>query len=444
MTNRRHFLKRAAALSSVAFPQFGFSTSTDQLDRIRTAFSNAGQLTNEAAARDESLWTEVQKAYRYNEDIINLSSVVRGVSPELVTDAVTDTYLRINEFRAGGNYVRGKKEEMRKRLAEFVGCSAEELALTRNTTDGVTTVVFGLKLNPGDEIILSNQEHEAFYGAFYQRAAQSGLTIRRVEMPVAARTPDELALAIERAVTVRTKLILLCHVYLSGQIMPVRRICDFAHQRGIKVLVDGALAFGHIPVNLKALDCDFYGGSLHKWAGGPRATGFFYVKSEHIKDLMPLYGYYDVTKQNVASNSDEIQKFESTGTHPESQYNSIGQMLDFLQAIGMERIQARLHYLKKYWADQISDEKELIFYASPDPLMSCSLFSFDFRNKKHADISTPLYQNEKILLGGAYLGGSMGKPETWRDVTLCNTALFTRLEHLDRFVIALRKELQKK
>ncbi len=444
MTNRRHFLKHAAVLSSAALPQFGFTTSTDQLDRIRSAFSNASQLTNDVAARDESLWEEVQKAYHYNEDIINLSSVVRGVSPELVTDAVTDTYIRINEFRAGGNYVRGKKEEMRNRLAEFVGCSAEELALTRNTTDGITTVVFGLKLNPGDEIILSDQEHEGFYGAFYQRAAQDGLTIRRVEMPIPARTPDELALVIERAVTSKTRLIFLCHVYLSGQIMPVRRICDFAHQRGIKVLVDGALAFGHVPVNLKALDCDFYGGSLHKWAGGPRGTGFFYVKSEHISGLMPLYGYYDVNEQNVASNSDGIRKFESTGTHPESQYNSIGQMLDFLQAIGMDRIQARLHYLKKYWTDQISDEKELIFYASPDAGLSCSLFSFDFRNKKLADVSTLLYQNDKILLGGAYLGGSLGKPETWRDVTLCNTALFIRPEQLDRFVNALRRELYKK
>jgi selenocysteine lyase/cysteine desulfurase len=443
MTNRRYFLKNAAALSSMAIPQFGFASDSDRLEKIRATFSNASQLSNEAAAKDESLWTEVQKSYNYNPEIINLSSVVRGVSPQMVTDAVTDTYTRINEFRVGGNYVRGKKEEMRKRLAEFVGCTSEELAMTRNTTDGVTTVAFGMKLTPGDEIILSNQEHEHFYGAFYQRANQSGLTIKRVELPVPAATQDELVAVFERAVTSKTRLIFLCHVYLSGQIMPVRRICDFAHKRGIKVLVDGALAFGHIPVNVKSLDCDYYAGSLHKWAGGPRGTGFFYVKPGHIKELDPLYGYYDVKVQQAIVDGDKIQKFESTGTHPESQYNSIGQMLDFLEAMGMERIQARLHYLKTYWADQMSDEKELIFYASPDPSLSCSLFSFDFRNKKHSDVSTFLYLNDKILLGGAYLGGALGKPETWRDVTLCNTALFTTLEHLDRFTTALKRELRK-
>lgn len=442
MNNRRHFIK-TAILSSSAIPHLAFTSASDQLEAIRAAFAKVSHLPDDVVAREESIWREVQKAYNYNEEYVNLASVVRGVSPKIVTDAVTDTYVRVNEFRSGGNYVRGIREEIRKRVATFVGCEPTELALTRNTTDGVTNVINGLKLEKGDEIILSNQEHEGFYGAFYQRAAQCGAIIRRVEMPLAAKTPDELSNVITQAITSKTKLILLCHIYLSGQIMPIKKVCDVAHQKEIKVLVDGALAFGHIPVNVTSLGCDFYAGSLHKWAGGPRGTGFFYIKAGHISKITPLYGYYNVKTHNFEPDSDQVQKFESTGTHPESQYNSIGQMLDFLQAIGMTRIQARLHYLKKYWAEKMLDERELVFYASADPLMSCSLFSFDLKTKKYSEVVTPLYQQDKILLGGAYLNGAFGKPETWRDVVLCNTALFTTPEHLDRFVLALRRMIRR-
>jgi selenocysteine lyase/cysteine desulfurase len=444
MSSRRTFLQGGGAAISLA--AFAPTFKADSFDSIKTAFAKADHLTPEEAAKDETLWAEAQKAFNYNSEVINLASAVRGVAPRVVNDAVLDTYTRINEYRVGGNYfnLAEKKEMIRKGLALRVGCAAEEIAVTRNTTDGVTTVIAGLPMKSGDEIVTTTGEHNPYYGILHQRAARDGLNVRCVHLPTPAQNPAQLAEAIEKAVTPRTRLILICHVYMSGQIFPVRRLADFAHQRGVKVLVDGALAFGHIVVDLKALDCDFYAASLHKWGGGPAATGFFYAKREHVAGLPPLYGYFDPKTRRPAFDSDQMDKFGSFGTHPGSVFLSIGQMLDFHQAIGSDRIQARLHYLKRYWAERVKDEKKLKLLASLDPKLSCSLLSFDLNEGKRQDVTQPLWQQHKILLGGAYVDGEFGKPETWREITLCNTALFTTLAELDRLVAAMRKVLHEK
>jgi len=441
--SRRDFLHGAAGVMTASAIAPG--PLSDALDSIKAAFSKAKDRSPEEAVKDESLWVEVQKAFNYNQEVINLATVVWGVAPKTVSDAVIDTYTRINEYRAGGNYlnIAERRETIRKRLAERAGCGAEEIAVTRNTTDGVTTVIAGLKLKAGDEIITTTQERNLYYGILYQRAARDGAKIRCVPLPTPAQTPGELAEAIEKAVTPRTRLIFVCHAYLSGQIFPVLRLCDFARRRGIKVLVDGALAFGHVNVDVKALDCDFYAASLHKWGGGPQATGFFYAKREHVTGLPPLYGYFDPKTQRPAFDSDRMEKFEKFGTHPAEMFLSIGQMLDFHEAIGGDRIQARLHYLKRFWAEQVKDEKRLKLPASLDPQLSCSLLSFDLAEGHLSDVTRHLWEQHKIMLGGEHVDGEFGRPETWREITLCNTALFTTVEQLDRFSAALKKELRK-
>lgn len=438
--DRREFLLSSAASTVAAFAGIPM---TDKLDHIKAVFSKAKDRAPDDVAKDEALWAEVRKAYNYSTEVVNMASVVRGVMPQLVSDAVTDTLTRVNEYRPGGNYERISERQagIRARLAAHVGLAAEEIAVTRNTTDGVTTVIAGLKMQLGDEILTTTEEHNAYYGILQQRATRDGLKLRCIPLPI-AQTPDELAEAIEKSVTPRTKLIFICHVYMSGQIIPVRRLCDFARQRSIKVLVDGALAFGHIKVNIKELDCDFYAASLHKWGGGPPATGLFYVKREHIAALPPLYGYFDHKTQQAAFDSDQMEKFRQFGTHPSASFLSVGQMLDFREAIGQANIQARLHHLKRHWAEQVKDEKRLKLLASSDPALSCSLLSFDVTGGKRQDITQPLWQQHKILLGGAYVNGEFGKPESWQEITLCNTALFHSLEQLDRFASALKLALR--
>jgi selenocysteine lyase/cysteine desulfurase len=227
---RRAFLQSGTAAGALfALPP---TLLADALDSIRGAFSKAKGLSPDAAARDESLWAEVPKAFNLEPGYTNLQTVSRGVSPRVVTDAVVDTYRRDSENRPGGNFVPGKEEAVRKQLAAYVNCSPAELAMSRNTTEGVTTVLNGWKLEESDEILTTTQEHDAFYGTLAQREKRDRVIVRRVRLPVPATSPEELAEAVEKAVTPRTRLIMVCHIYLTGQIFPVRRIADFARARG--------------------------------------------------------------------------------------------------------------------------------------------------------------------------------------------------------------------
>jgi isopenicillin-N epimerase len=440
--NRRLFLQAVGASGLGAAATAADSGAT--VDRIAEAARALGGKSPEQVARDEAFWTVVREAFGgVVSPAVKLWTVARGPSPRIVTDAVIDGYLRINESRPGGNNYRERKEEVRRRLAAHIGCAPEAIALTRNTTDGVTAVVVGLPLRAGDEILTTNQEHHPYFGLLHQRAARDGLVVRAIDIPSPARNPAEIAEAFEQAMGPRTRLILVCHVALTGQIMPVRRIAEAAHRQGAQVLVDGALAFGHIVVKPTELGCDYYAASFHKWAYGPTATGFFYARPEHIRALPPLYGYARLDNGfGPALNDPSMAKFESFGTRPTFLMAAVGQMLDFREAIGGERIQARHHYLKRYWADQVKDEPGLKLYASLEPELSCSLLAFEVRGKTYAEVTRPL-REKKIGLSGAYINGRFGDRASWREPMLANPALFTTTDDLDRFVQALRPILRR-
>jgi selenocysteine lyase/cysteine desulfurase len=339
--------------------------------------------------------------------------------------------------------VGSRKEDVRKQVAAHVGCAPDEIALTRNTTDGVTTVISGLPLKAGDEILATNQEHLPYVGMLHQRAARDGVEIRLLDLPSPAQSPVRLAEAFEKAITPKTRLVLVCHVYLSGQTPPVRQICDYAHARGVQVLVDGALAFGHVVANVKELDCDYYAGSFHKWGCGPSGTGFFYAKPEHVAALVPLYGYFDHQNMRPANDSASMRKFESFGTHPAALTYSIGQFFGFREAIGQQRIQARLHYLKRRWAEQVAKEPRIRFFASLEPELSCSLLTFQVDGMEYRDITAPLREKHNVYMGGAYIGGELGKRDTWKEVVFVNTAVFHTPADMDRAAAALLDTVRK-
>jgi selenocysteine lyase/cysteine desulfurase len=438
--NRRHFLQSLGA-SGIATAAAGPEPAVT-IGKLAAAARSLGAKPPDEAARDEAFWAVVRGAFEGVRSSNFLGTVARGRSPRVVTDAVTDCFLLMNQTRRGGNNYPERKDEVRKRLAAHLGCALEEIALTRNTTDGVTTVVSGLPLRSGDEILTTNQEHHPYFGLLQQRAARDGVVIKAIDIPSPAKSPDEIAAAFEHAISSRTRLILVCHVALTGQIMPVRRIAQAAHRQGAQVLVDGALAFGHIDVNLPSLDCDYYSASFHKWAGGPTATGFFYARPELVKALPPLYGFARVA-DGFAPAFDEpsMKKFESFGTHAGFLTAAIGQTLDFREAIGGERIQARHHYLKRYWAEQVNDEPGLMLYASLEPELSCSLLAFEVRGKTYAEVTRPL-REKKIGLSGCYINGRFGERSSWREPMLANPALFTTKEDLDQFVQAIRPILR--
>jgi selenocysteine lyase/cysteine desulfurase len=244
--------------------------------------------------------------------------------------------------------------------------------------------------------------------------------------------------------TPRTRLVMVTHVSLCGHVLPIREIADEAHRRGARILVDGALSLGHVPTDVKALDADYYAAAFHKWMCGPTATGVFYVRSDLIAPLPPLFG--SVTWDEAGADTSrhatsEIRKYESYGTHPAPMIESIIPVIDFHEAIGAERLRARLYYLKKYWIDRVAGLPRLRIATGSDPSVSCSLVAWEMEGIPSPALTLAFRTQDKIMLGGTEpYRGFFGIPDDkGRWIIVANTAMFTTLPELDRFVAALER-----
>jgi len=290
-------------------------------------------------------------------------------------------------------------ETVRSRLAAVFGCDPEEMAITRNASEALEICIFGLSLKPGDEVLTTNQDYPRMITSWRQRERREGIGLRTISFPVPPPSMDDLYDRIVQAITPKTRVIQICHITnLTGQIFPVKRICQLGRERGIEVIVDGAHAFAHFPFKLSDLDCDYYGTSLHKWLLAPHGTGFLFVRKSKIKGLWPLMAADE--KQD-----DNIRKFEEIGTHPAANHNAIAEALTFHEGIGIERKAARLRYLKDRWARRLETQRGVKILTPFDSRQSCALATVavegvdtrgltDHLWKKHRIIVTPIVHDE--------------------------------------------------
>jgi selenocysteine lyase/cysteine desulfurase len=263
-----------------------------------------------------------------------------------------------------------KIESARRAVANAAGCDPEEIAITRNSSESLEIAQMGIDLEPGDEVLTTNQDYPRMLTTFRQRERRDGIKLKAISFPVPAVSMDDLYQRFEQAVTPRTKLILVCHITnRTGQIFPVKRICDMAHARGITVIVDGAHAFNQFPFKISDLNCDYYGVSLHKWTFAPIGTGFLYVRKSKIKETWPLMA------ANPSQDND-IRKFEEVGTHPAANFLAITEAIRFNESIGIERKAGRLRYLRDRWSDQIAKSPKVKILHNPAPEMSCGIGMF--------------------------------------------------------------------
>ena len=287
--------------------------------------------------------------------------------------------------------VEPEVESVRRRLAESFGCDVEEIAITRNASEGLENVQMGLELQRGDEVLTTNQDYPRMITTWNQRVRRDGIVLKQISFPVPPPSLDDLYQRIERAVTPKTKVIHICHITnLTGQIFPVKRICQIARARGIEVVVDGAHAFAQFPFKHADLDCDFYATSLHKWVLAPVGTGFLYVREEKIPKVWPLMA----APESMSAN---IRKFEEIGTHPASQRCSITEALTFHESIGAERKAERLRYLRKRWSARLRDLPGVKLLTSDDPEMSCGIGLISVEGFEAGPLSTHLFAKYKIM-----------------------------------------------
>ncbi len=345
MQRRRDFLRQvvpAGALGAVGF-------KTDWLERVVSAADAVADRPAADVAADETYWREIQQAFTLDRTIINLNNGYTCPSPRVVHEALK-RYLDISNqapIHYMWNLLEPNIETVRRKLAAEAGCDPEELAITRNASEGLQIAQLGIDLQPGDEVVTTDQDYGRMLDTWDQRVRRDKIKVTKIAFPVPTTNISELKDRIERAMTPRTKVIHICHITnLTGQLFPVREIARMARSKGILTIVDGAHAFAHFPFALRDLEVDYYGTSLHKWLLAPVGTGFLYVRRENIEKTWPL-------TPAAASKSKDIRKFEEVGTHPAANHNAIAEALAFHQAIGVDRKAARLRYLSDRWITQV-------------------------------------------------------------------------------------------
>jgi selenocysteine lyase/cysteine desulfurase len=389
--NRRRFISRvgifsaSALLATIAKP--GWSRN------LETALRDAEGVSPDELATEEDFWYYIQQSFTVSPGIINLNNGGVSPAPRTVQDAMKRYYDLSNE--APSYYMwrvldQGR-EPLRKNLARLAGCSPEEIAINRNSSEGLETIIFGLQLKPGDEVVAAKQDYPNMINAYKQREKREGIKLSWINLELPSEDDDYLVKQYINAFTPRTKVVHLTHVInWNGQILPVKKIAQEAHKRNIAVVVDGAHSFAHFDFKIPDLDCDYFAASLHKWLYAPIGSGLLYVKKDKIPSLYPLFATSDDPLK------DDIRKFENLGTRPFFIEQAIGKAVEFHDMIGNERKEKRLHYLKNYWMQKVKDLPGIRFNTSLHPKYGCAIGNIGFEGKEPADLDRFLLDKFKV------------------------------------------------
>ena len=390
-TNRRHFLQKAGMLSATAFIS---SFSRPAWSRnLEQALKDADGIPAADLASEEDFWYYIQQSFTVSPGIINLNNGGVSPAPKTVQDAMKRYYDLCNE--APSYYMwrildQGR-EPLRKNLARMAGCSAEEIAINRNSSEGLETVIFGLQLQKGDEVVAARQDYPNMINAYKQREHRDGIKMVWINLDLPSEDEQYLVSQYVNAFTPRTRVVHITHVInWNGQVLPVKKIAAEAHKRGIEVVVDGAHSFAHMDFKIPALDVDYFAASLHKWLYAPIGSGLLYVRKEKIKQLYPLFATSDDPLK------DDIRKFENLGTRPFFIEQAIGKAVEFHEMIGAERKEKRLHYLKNYWMEKVRNIPKVKLNTSLHPKWGCAIGNMGIEGKKPGELDSFLLDKYKV------------------------------------------------
>jgi len=415
---KREFLKGLTGL--------GLSTPLT-FNHLNELMSSIGHLSDDALATHEDFWLKIRADYRLKSDYINLENGFYGIMPKYIEDHYIDHLKEIN-FQ-GSYYMRTVQMENKKisaaRLAKMAGCLPEELIITRNTTESLNLIIQGQKWKKGDEAIMALQDYGAMRNQFRLMERRFEITVREVSIPNHPKNDEEIVSLYESVITSKTQLLMVCHmVNITGQIMPVQKICDMAHRYGVRVVVDGAHAFGHIQFSVEDLHCDYYGTSLHKWLTVPLGAGFLYVKKDQIAGVWPLFA-------EDSRDPEDISRLNHVGTYPVHTDLAIINAVDYHHKIGGSKKEARLRYLQKYWTDQVRDLPRVVVNTPVESNRYCAIGNVGIETIEPADFANELLNDYQIWTVAINRPGVRGLRIT--------PNLFTTLKELDVLVKAIKE-----
>jgi selenocysteine lyase/cysteine desulfurase len=427
--DRRTVLKLAAlagAFSTSSLFQQAHAAELESASRS-VAHQNALEVT-----QNEDFWSVIQRGYSVNPQIVNLNNGGVSPSPIVVQQAVA----RYNELaNEGPSYYMWQildqgREPLRDKLARLAGVSPNEIAINRNSTEALNTIIYGLPLKAGDEVIGTKQDYPNMIQAYRQRAERDGIVYKQISFDFPIEDNDMIVKAYEAAITPRTRLIHVTHmVNWVGQIMPVRQIADMAHAHGIEVITDGAHSFGLLDFKIPDLHCDYFGTSLHKFLSAPIGTGMMWVKADKIEKIWPL-------TCNGAPHSADIRKFETLGTRSYPIEQGIGEAINFHEGIGSKRKEERIGYLKNYWASRVNKFPGVKLHTSLDLKYSCAICGVSIEGMAPGAVASALFDRYKIHTVGI----------VWENISCVRVTphVYTTIADLDTFIGAMEEIASKK
>ncbi len=423
--NRKQFLKQSGwGIAGLSF--FNWLAPVEaaeqkaELDRVRS-------YQPFEIAQDEQFWQTIRKQFFQNDQLINLNNGAVSPQPKPVQNALIENYRQAN--RQPSYYYQEKLEEqrdaLRTSLAEEIDSDPEEVAINRNATEGLNTIIFGLPLQQGDEVVVSNYDYPYMLNAWRQRQQRDGVKLKTVTLQMPEEDEDQIVQKFANAITSRTKIVHVTYmINWTGQILPAKKITEMAHEKGCEVIVDAAHALGHFAHSFAAIGCDYYAASLHKWMCAPFGTGMLAVKNEKIAKLWPLLSSYDPM-------SDDIRKFEILGMKSMAAEVAISNAVDFHRKIGMQQKEARLRYLKQYWLEQVHDIKGVKILTSQDPAFSCGMATIAIDGQSPESLQQHLHSRQMVRTGKI----------DWEDVqgVRISPHIYNTPDELDQLVDGIRQ-----
>lgn len=425
---RRRFLKQmlGGAAAAAVIPSAVLAERKHSFDSLRETAN--GISYNDAG--DEKFWMLVKENFSIRKGLIMLNAANLCPSPFPVQQTV---FRFTQDLDSDPSSINRKKfselqEKTRIGLADYLGANPDEIAITRNTSEGNNMVINGLTFKPGDEVVIWDENHPTANIAWDVRAERYGFTVKRVKVPGKFNSAQELINPFQAALTRHTRLMCFSHVSnLSGIALPAKEICSMAHERGVLTHIDGAQTFGSQVIDLHDIGCDFYTGSSHKWFIGPKEVGVLYVRKERIEGLWPTIvgiGYQGALKKGA-------QKFETLGQRDNSRIAAMGKTVEFHNTIGKARIEARIRTLASGFKNELKKRiLKVKFYTPLEPELSLGVVVFGAPGIELSKALDTLYHTHNI--GCAVFGGDLA------GIRMCPHIYNTR-EEMDMAVYALSK-----
>ncbi len=417
MINRRNFLLNTAGI-------FGGLALHESLFAQALA-SNPPQLPDSGLYdRDqESYWSQIRRQFLIPEDEIYLNNGTVGSSPLPVLRAIFEGYNTTEKMAQQDPedypiWGYAAWNEFRDPLAAFVGATRDEIALLRNATEANSYIANGIDLKPGDEVLMSNQEHPGGEQPWNLRAKRYGIVVKKFELPLPPRNAAEILNRINDAITPRTRVLFFSHITtVTGVVLPAREICALARSKGILSAVDGAHVTGMMHLNVRELGCDLYTSSPHKWLQAPKGSGFLYLRNEIIDRLWNTIATEGWDKPELRA-----ERFQRIGSSNVPALWGLRAALQLADQIGMERIEKRHRQMADYILGEML-KRGAESWTSPDPALRCAIATVNVPPIQRMELENWLWKQHKIRIRG-------GEPSKLR----LSTPYYLRRVDVDRFL----------